>query len=387
MTSFFDLFRRRNTMVTRRSFIPSLKRAKDVNSHYEFIDSCARVGDLDTLRHLFARILEECPFGPTHWAPRAVTERIIEAVALNDGYDNAIATVELAKLANQRVESRHIRPAAVISKIVAAQSGAVIDKLLSTVSDLEAKAILLHEAVMRKKVLTNSEAATRSAALLASHRHPLAFLPLTLFDFEDELSLPSYQLGSAGWGMPFGPHGSEQTREVASAEAEFAFTEKTTTERATRIASAIKNWAEESNGKFEARTFHVDAPESLILEPAIRNLGLECVGPSDALAFPEKQSLKEVFAVLFAAASTGGAYNSGEFAGYGRLSAWRSLGGLVGCGETAAINDVARVAGDCEWLLFSTSNDWYYQVAWDIGIACWNPSLRDLTILAATDTD
>ena len=117
-------------MVTRKSFIRSLKHATDVSSHYEFVDSCARLGDLDTLRDLFARILQECPFGPTDWAPRAVTERIIEAVALNDGYDNAIAAVALAESANRRVKSRHIRPGEVISKLVAAQSGPVIDRCI-----------------------------------------------------------------------------------------------------------------------------------------------------------------------------------------------------------------------------------------------------------------
>jgi hypothetical protein len=91
--------------------------------------------------------------------------------------------------------------------------------------------------------------------------------------------------------------------------------------------------------------------------------------------------------VLFAAASTGGAYNSGSRGAYGRLTAWRSLAALAGCPEGAAFEEVETRAGDCIWYGFAADTKWFEQVAWDVGLAALTPDRRRLLVLAATDTD
>ncbi|WP_274564734.1 DUF6183 family protein [Streptomyces spiramyceticus] len=49
--------------------------------------------------------------------------------------------------------------------------------------------------------------------------------------------------------------------------------------------------------------------------------------------------------MLFAAASTGGAYNSGGYGAYGRLAAWQSLAGLSGAAEGASAAEVEAGTG------------------------------------------
>ena len=116
-------------------------------------------------------------------------------------------------------------------------------------------------------------------------------------------------------------------------------------------------------------------------------LGLESVGSAVGIRVRENAGLKDAFTVLFSAASSGGAYNSGNFAAYGRLLAWRSLAGLVGASVGIPVRDIATSCQTCQWCLFDLPNDWYYQVAWDIGVACFNPARREVAVLAATDTD
>ncbi|GEM29278.1 hypothetical protein NN3_02850 [Nocardia neocaledoniensis NBRC 108232] len=94
----------------------------------------------------------------------------------------------------------------------------------------------------------------------------------------------------------------------------------------------------------------------------------------------------DVWAVLFAAAANGGAYNGGEHGAYGRLAAWRTLGALCDASEFDSIERIERRAGDCAWFSFSADTDWFERVAWDLGIVTLTPEPA-LVVLAATDTD
>jgi len=94
-----------------------------------------------------------------------------------------------------------------------------------------------------------------------------------------------------------------------------------------------------------------------------------------------------IFSALFATAAVGGAYNVGEQGAYGRLAAWRSLAGLVGCAVDVGIDEIARQATTCLWTEFLSTNQWFYAVAWEIGVVCVNPNRHTIAVLAATDSD
>ncbi|MFI8908191.1 DUF6183 family protein [Streptomyces albidoflavus] len=90
--------------------------------------------------------------------------------------------------------------------------------------------------------------------------------------------------------------------------------------------------------------------------------------------------------VLFAAASTGGAYNSGCHGAYGRLAAWQSLAALAGVADGADAAEAEARVSECAWFGFDAATDWFERVAWDIGLATLSPDGRRLAVLAATDT-
>ena len=117
------------------------------------------------------------------------------------------------------------------------------------------------------------------------------------------------------------------------------------------------------------------------------NIGLECLKPTDLVRCRENVAASEVFQMLFSAACTGGAYDNAHSAAYGRLLTWLSLAGLVGLPADTPIPEIAASAESCCWYLFDSPNDWYDQVAWDVGIACASPARKELAVLAATDTD
>lgn len=377
-------------MITRDSFIVSLHNVSDVNAHYAFIDRHAKQGDREALKAIFAELHKELASSDiSYWASAAVLERIIEALALTGEYDNAVAALDLAALAQTSAKRVSVRlcPPAIASKIVAAHSPEVIDTLLLKLSDLETCALVLHEAVVRRKLLSKSSVPREVQNRLASTRHPLASLPLTLFDFEEAVLLPNYRVGSSATAIPFGPYREQPAFTPTPVADNLELAETTQPERANQISAAVVNWKEESNGKIEARTFRLNLPRRDMLPAIIPYLGVESVRRTDQLHARENVALKDVFTVLFSAASSGGAYNIGNFAAYGRFLAWRSIAGLVGAPLDAPARIIAASARTCQWCLFDSASEWYHQVAWDIGVACYNPGGQEVALLAATDTD
>jgi hypothetical protein len=206
---------------------------------------------------------------------------------------------------------------------------------------------------------------------------------------EEGADLPSYSARGSSHAMP---HGPSESRELAvDADARVPAAEETTTlATATAMGTAVANWAKESNGRIEARAFDLAEPLDAESVPAVLlALGLECLRgagkktPLSVAVRPPAQAWR----VLFAAASTGGAYNSGSYGAYGRLAAWQSLAALAGSPEGTSAAEVEAHVLECVWHGFGADTKWFEQVAWDIGLATLSPGRRRLAVLAATDTD
>lgn len=377
-------------MITRDSFIAELDDVKDVNDHCAFIDRRAAAGDRDALLGIFFELNQDRPRSRIpEWAVGAILERIIEVLALTAGYDNAAAAIELAGFvkAGIGIHFRRLHLPSIASRIVAGQPPEVIDTLLGGLRDSETAALVLHEAVVRGKLSAPSSAPLEIQRRLEIARHPLAVLPLTLLDLEHDIDVPSYKVGLMSASALFGPIIERPAVDADSSIDNFARMETTCPERSAYISAAIKNWQDESNGQIEARTFYVDSKFCVLSPSLLPKLGLESVGSTDEVSAIPYAVARDAFTVLFAAASNGGAYNQGNFAAYGRLLAWQSLAGLVGASADAPIHEIALSAHACQWCLFNATSAWYYQITWDIGIACFNPARREIAVLAATDTD
>lgn len=210
---------------------------------------------------------------------------------------------------------------------------------------------------------------------------------------ESEISLLNYHLQGSSCALPYGPLDETRRRSrIAAMEGAPVpiIHETTNEEESRRIRSAVANWEEESNGRSEARTFRLSEaiPASAVTDTLLRSLGLECLRdatPIDLQPVPITPS--SAFRSLFAAASTGGAYNSGHYGAYGRYEAWRSMAGLVGASEQEPVPAVEALARQATWLQLDARTPWFCQVAWDLALIALRPDGSSLAVLAVTDTD
>lgn len=156
------------------------------------------------------------------------------------------------------------------------------------------------------------------------------------------------------------------------------------------IAAAVSNWSEGSNGRIEARTFDLAEPVRAAAVPSmLASLKLESLRglKSSDRAAVSSCPAAQAWRLVFAAASTGGAYNHGLRGVYGRLAAWRSLAGLSGAAVHASAAEVEQQVLECDWYSFGAATKWFERVAWDIGLAAIASGRRQVALLAATDTD
>jgi hypothetical protein len=253
----------------------------------------------------------------------------------------------------------------------------------------ELRACLVQELVLRGVTVAESPAIEAWATSTHWRHHPLAWLPLELSVIEEAPPLPSYSVGGASYSMPYGPQDGPGVA-LSSVTPLTQVTETTTEEFSEAATAAVTNWAEESNGRSEAGTYELAEPvEAEILPGLLAALGLEClsgVGPRKRFALSACRP-ENAWRMLFAAASTGGAYNNGVYGAYGRLAAWRSLTALSGASTTAPVGEVERTIQECDWYSFGAATKWFERVAWDIGLVSVTPGARRIAVLAATDTD
>ena len=254
----------------------------------------------------------------------------------------------------------------------------------------ELRACLVHELVLRGVDVTETPGVAGWATSQHWKHHPLGWLPLTLSVVEGRPDLPSYSARGGSHSMPYGPPENREVRRDARAHVP-PVVETTTEAVAKGIGAAVTNWAEESNGRIEVRVFDLVAPLEVESVPSmLLALGLKCLegAGTKKIAFSVAACPPEhAWRVLFAAASTGGAYNSGARGAYGRLAAWQSMAGLSGAVQGGLAEAVEARARACAWYAFGADTKWFERVAWDIGLVAVSPERRRLAMLAATDTD
>lgn len=254
----------------------------------------------------------------------------------------------------------------------------------------ELRVCLLHELVLRGVPVTEVPGIARWATSPHWRHHPLGWLPLTLSAMEAEADLPAYGAGGECHSLPYGPF--EGSTAASGWTTPVPYAVDVTPEAAeTAMRTAVANWAAESNGRIEAGIFEFDDPLRADAVPsALASLGLECLAgldePRATFSAPACRP-RRAWRVLFAAASSGGAYGSGRGGAYGRLAAWQSMAGLAQVPTGAPAEEVEARVAECSWYGFSTTTDWFEQVIWDIGLAALAPDGRRPSVLAATDTD
>lgn len=325
------------------------------------------------------------------WQYRSVFDRLLRLLTTTRGRDHVVQAVRLVSAAGS---TQRKLPRYAASLLAEGQTPRELAPVFAGGSSQagaseELRACLVHELVLRGVPVTEVPEIARWARSPHWRHHPLAWLPLERSVLEEEPPLPSYSVGGSSFGMPYGPHDGPGVPLGRVAKVPAA-TETTAEDFVAAAAAAVSNWAEESNGRIEARAYDLAEPvESDAVAHLLVALGLECldgVGPRKRLALSSCEP-EDVWETLFAAASTGGAYNNGGYGAYGRLAAWRSLAALSGTSAQAPFGEVERNARRCDWYRFDAASGWFHDVAWDVGVVCVAPGRRRLAVLAATDTD
>ncbi|QKW32484.1 hypothetical protein HUT17_04955 (plasmid) [Nocardiopsis flavescens] len=320
------------------------------------------------------------------WQYRSVFNHLLRLLATTGGREHVAQVVRLVSSAEVTSRRRDRYTASLLASGHEVQDLAVV---FTGSASSELRWCLVHELVLRGVAVEETAGIAGWALSLHGCGHPLDWLPLTLSDMEEGAGLASYSVHGSSHPVPYGPDRDREPVVAASAGVP-SVAEVTAEGVATAMAGAVANWVEESNGRVEARVFAFAEPADAVSVPgALSGLGLEClqgVGEESVLS-AAVCSPAQVWRVLFAAASTGGAYNSGSYGAYGRLAAWRSLAALVGSPQGATVGEVEARVRDCTWYGFGADTEWFGRVAWDIGLAVLAPDRRRVAVLAATDTD
>ncbi|MGW1614709.1 DUF6183 family protein [Streptomyces sp. NPDC002285] len=253
----------------------------------------------------------------------------------------------------------------------------------------ELRACLRQELILRGVQVSALPDIARWADSSHWNHHPLRWLPLARSEVEARPPLPSYSLSGSSYELPSSEMDSPTNLSPKDVNVP-AVVETTADQGVSALTSAVANWAAESNGRFEARTFDLvgdlGAPAVASL---LRLLDLECLtglGAGNGFTVSALRP-QRAWRTLFAAASAGGAYNHGEYGAYGRLATWRSLGAASGSAEGASFDTVENDVKNTDWYDFSADSAWFEHVAWNIGLVAVSSRRRRLAVLAATDTD
>ncbi|MFG2986436.1 DUF6183 family protein [Streptomyces sp. NPDC048258] len=143
-------------------------------------------------------------------------------------------------------------------------------------------------------------------------------------------------------------------------------------------------------GSCGAWVFAPEEPVDPALVPAlVPTLPMPCLEGLGAEGRFEisRQSLAEVWRMLFSTASEGGVYGPGAHGAYGRRAAWWSLAGLSGTPLDATAQEVERHAEQSTWFRFECDTEWFHNEIYDYGIVALSPGRRRIAVLAVTDTD
>nr|WSY51631.1 DUF6183 family protein [Streptomyces sp. NBC_00886] len=271
----------------------------------------------------------------------------------------------------------------------------VYGEQLGTAASDEFRACLLQELVLEGVAVPEYPLLRSFGEALVTEEHPLAPLPLHLLPAERALLRPTHAPHDWTWALPpatVEKHSDQpelrvspemRRRSVAVDPADI-----TVPEVAEAMSAAVRHWLEESNGTVAAQEFWSASPVSPDDFAAVfERLPLTAWPTGEARARLHPATSDRVLRVLLTSAVRSPAYGNGMFGAYGRLAAWRSLGGLVGAAPDAPIDHTAMLVEQAHWFIADPSSDWFHQVAWDLAVAALRPGGQEIAVLTATDTD
>jgi hypothetical protein len=381
--------------------VSSLRGAEDVTQAYAAVDRLNREKRTGDLLELAAAIEKACDVtGAAKFPYEAVADHVEEVLALTEGTEQIDALFALLGRdrvrSAQRPRSTEMRARAFASRLGQQKKEAVvatIARLGEQKEHTEVLACWMHETVLRGTSLDREEPVIAFHARLASNKHPLGEMPLTLLEAESEAPtyMPMYGADAISNAVARLESGPTSTRTVPPpgdhVPPKATRIEDPALEQ--RLREAVGPWTSGSKGKAEAKAFRLE-PKLGSASPGrwlLRSLALDCVEGATAL-YAERAGADAVWGALFAAAANGGAYSSGLGGAYGRRAAWTSLAALIDAPVDATPKQIDALAPSALFLTFGApAGGWWNEVAWDIGLLAVRADGASVAVLAATDVD
>jgi hypothetical protein len=281
-----------------------------------------------------------------------------------------------------------LRMASVIASTLAPElTQALIVRHIADHKFLEVITPLIQESVARGADYDAVEPISTFWRKLMKQNHPLAWLPLLRMDIERSISFPSYSTGGSVAHLPSTSVQGTLEKQPSRSTPEKPFTTLSLPFNQDAAARCVCSWKKHSNGKFEAKLFEISSVISAadVSTKQLLKLRLECLaGATPRQVKVDAVPADSIFAMMFGAASNGGAYPPGENGAYGRLAAWQWLAALSGVGASATFDDVHSAAKQSNWYSVSSTSKWFHNIAWDFGIVCLRPDKRHVAILVAS---
>ncbi|WP_405990664.1 DUF6183 family protein [Streptomyces sp. NBC_00986] len=279
------------------------------------------------------------------------------------------------------------RPSDIVPVVYGEQPG--------TAASDEFKACLLQELVLNGVAVPEYPLLRSFGEALVTEEHPLAPLPLHLLPTERALLRPTHAPHDWTWALPPAAVEKHSDRpelhvspEMRRRSAAVDPADITVPEVAEAMSAAVRHWLEESNGTVAAQEFwSASAVSPDDFAAVFERLPLTAWPTGEGRARLHPAGSDRVLQVLLTAAVRSPAYGSGMFGAYGRLAAWRSLGGLVGAAPDTPLHHTAMLVEQAHWFVADPSSDWFHHVAWDLAVAALRPGGQEIAVLTATDTD
>lgn len=361
-----------------RELIASLGATENVERQWQTIDDWAAESRVERMVDTADALAADRPAHVPEWAAESVVERIGRLLATTPRPEFADAARRVAR----RWDARELASVAASSQPVEICAELVV---AGESLDQEFLGCLVHELVLRFENLEREPFFSWLAQMRMS-QHPLAWLPLRLHTAEAKILLPSYTLQGMSYPVP-AVTTAEAPADAVKPRIRPLSVETTNEEDRMRMTMAVRTWLEKSNGVAEPRVFALrsgrpDRP----LGSSLVEARLECLGGGAPMTVAPVD-VTGAFSLVFAAASTGGAYDHGHRGAYGRLHAWETMGALAGTRSGEPFQRVAEAATAARWFTFTTESGWFNEIAWDLALAAISADEARLAILAATDTD
>jgi hypothetical protein len=370
-------------------FLTSLYGARDFRSHHQIVNDWLAEGKLDLVGELLLALKQ------TSGIMQRQSYHVAGALGSKPGLDYAEKLLAFALTPPMATGAEAGYLASVLAN---AQSPSVLaalfDAQVGMGTESEVKTCLVQEMVLLGLPCQEIPGVGDYVRRTRHLGRPMARLPLTLMDLEDEYVQQRHLPTRDPWATPLETAGAQpQPVSVHGRSLSEIGREVTPTvdwRRWVNLKAAVVRWERESNGIIEARVFALNPWVSSedVSVAGLMSLGLDCLRATKAKQVHiSSSSASYALSILFSAASGGGAYSRPPRGAHGRLAAWQSLAGLVGARDDASVETIAALAKQCTWWEFTAENDWFFQVAWDLGLLALRPQGRSLAVLAATDTD